>query len=163
MAYGVLAAVATGDIGTAAWANQNKDNWDAICDTSGNVWKSITAHNSVIGAADINTTSTSYVDMTDMSITLTGKGGDLLVWWAVPIKTNVNTRIATVALKIDSEAEIDVASVTYDDTNWHGCAGVYKFTAGAGSHTIKMRWKCNVAAQIDAQSVRSMAVVEIRA
>jgi hypothetical protein len=91
------------------------------------------------------TTSTSYADLTDMSVTLTTTGGDLLVWLTAVYAQQAGTPndVLYMALSLDGAAEVgEVTGMSTAINVQFTLATVARFTGvAAGSHTIKGRWK----------------------
>jgi hypothetical protein len=91
------------------------------------------------------TTSTSYVDLTDLSITLTTGGGDLLVWAVASVYNSGAGNFIFLALSLDGASEVGEMVVVPS-----GAGGasilvgslVYAFSGpSSASHTVKVRWK----------------------
>lgn len=124
----------------------------------------VTQSGAAVGAATgVTTTSTTYVDLTDMSVTLTAFGGDLLVWFSSAVQ-NTSGGLVTTALSLDGAAEVGpivtipgVASDLNAVTNLRRFAGV-----SAGSHTVKVRWKVSSGTGSVNGAERSMLVVELK-
>ncbi len=91
---------------------------------------------------DISTTSTAFVDMPGMSITLTTKASILLIFWNTQFH---NTGIGWVNI----ETLLDGLRVgpTYGGTysasgsNANSVGGHTVVTVAAGTHTVKLRWR----------------------
>lgn len=88
------------------------------------------------------TASASYATLTDMEVTLTTTGGDLLVWFTGTFAHSSATNAIVVALALDGGSEIfskshsvAVAAENEDVSTF----GVFSPVA-AGSHTVRVRW-----------------------
>lgn len=85
-----------------------------------------------------STTSTSYAD-TNLSVTLTTTGGDVLVM--AMLNLYINGSYLYPALQLDSDTEIPFAAVNTPPGVDNVCC-LWRFTGvSAASHTIKIRWK----------------------
>ncbi|OPY67218.1 MAG: hypothetical protein A4E62_02330 [Syntrophorhabdus sp. PtaU1.Bin002] len=125
---------------------------------------------SVSPAADISTTSTSFVDMGGMSITLTtAANSKLLIFWNASIYQSPAYWAAT-------EAQVDGVRVGAAQGGY-SAAGAFvapiagtavTATLGAGSHTVKIRWKASGGALYNWPTTspdhygRTLTVMEIR-
>lgn len=138
-----------GSVLTAAELNEQvRDNLDFLFDKPGAVYD-------VDEASNYTTSSTSFVDVdaTDLALTITTGGGDVLIWLSPAVMTS------TANVSVYFDVDIDGTRVAGDD-------GITKFTffdAGAspetvmnratlgfvwlatglaaGSHTFKLQWK----------------------
>lgn len=115
------------------------------------------------GGAD-STTSTTFVDMASMSVTLTTGGGDLLVF-AVGAYTHSGATVNTqVGFRLDSGSDISGPAVHSNPTVGASVlwANVYLFTGvSAASHTVKSRWLTG-SGTVTAYGGRTMVVVELK-
>lgn len=90
------------------------------------------------------TSSTSYADLTDMSVTLTTVGGDLACVFSGIASSDQPGQIITVAFSLDAAAEVGDQTVTQHAAANAGMSvsANHVFTSvSAGSHTVKVRWK----------------------
>jgi hypothetical protein len=94
-----------------------------------------------IGTSDISTTSTSYADMTNMSITNTLAAGNVNITFNAPIYAPTYASAAPVIfiqIVVDSVSKIILSNSHITETpyflSWTGYLS-------AGSHTIKIQWK----------------------
>lgn len=111
-----------------------------------------------VGTDDISTTSTSYVDMTDMTFTDTFAAGNISVLFTAPIYTEGDSYVQ---LLVDSTVKmIWYQSLGTSDNivmagvlNWAG-------NVSAGSHTVKVQWKKtqNTAYQYGTKGYRFMKI-----
>jgi hypothetical protein len=124
----------------------------------------------VTPTTDITTTSTVWVDMDGMSITLTTRANSkLLIFWSTTVHQ------ATAAMWTVTEAQVDGTRVGAPQGEYAGTSTISSSIAGnavgtvatAGSHTVKIRWKvaggtayCQAATYPDYYS-RTLTVVEV--
>lgn len=119
---------------------------------------------SAIGSSSGPTTaSATYVDLTDMSVTLTTTGGVLLVWFFGAFSHNGVGNSITVGLSLDAATEVAdmpcnemVANLGFSIATATRFSGV-----AAGSHTVKARWKCNNPTATALGTNRYMLVQEV--
>jgi hypothetical protein len=106
----------------------------------------VTQWNATIATAAATITSLSYVDMWNMQTTLTTTGGFILAWFAGMLSHDMNVGGMTVALRVDSEAEVSQIGVTLPSSGY-GIAialiGIFS-PLTAASHTVGVRWKTNM-------------------
>lgn len=104
---------------------------------SGNVGNIVSA----LGITDISTTSTSYIDMTDMSVKFISSGKNVKITFTAPFKATVYADKSFIALNIDGVNER--FSVVNNSDGGYNNPGVivYKGVLSAGLHTIKIQWK----------------------
>lgn len=110
------------------------------------------------------TTSTTYVDLPEITATLTTVGGDLLVWLSATLFMTTNQNVG-LALSLDGAAEVAIQLNTPNPTT-QALACVAKFSGvAAGSHTVKGRWRVasgtGTATAVGTQ--RQMLVLEVKA
>lgn len=109
------------------------------------------------------TTSNSYVDLPDMSVTLTTTGGDLLAFFT---GTFLDSAVANVALafSLDGSAEVGGAAFTEQTATYYvPVSQFWRFVApSAASHTIKMRWNTTVGTLTNLGVQRVLIVMEIK-
>lgn len=109
------------------------------------------------------TTSTTLVDMTDMSITIvTAATSDILVWfWALLSCTNTST----LSLSVSFDAS-DQSAVTPAITSAAGAQIVSYMVriigVTAGSHAIKGRWATSAGTATAGGAQRSLMALEVR-
>jgi hypothetical protein len=119
---------------------------------------------SVVGSASApTTTSATYVDLTDMSVTLTTRGGDLVVLFCGAFAHSGVGNSITVGLSLDAAAEVADMPINEMVANLgFNTATTFRFPApAAGSHTIKARWKTNGATATALATARYMIVTEV--
>lgn len=107
-------------------------------------------------------TSGAFVDMTDMSVTLTTLGGDLLVQFNGAMSHSLVGGLVGVALRLDSGS--DVARV---DGQFYAASVPMPFGTGylftgvaAGSHTVKARWFTGSGTATAVGTERTLTVLE---
>jgi hypothetical protein len=119
---------------------------------------------SVVGSASApTTTSATYVDLTDMSATLTTRGGDLVVLFCGSFAHTGAGNSITVGLSLDAATEVADMPINEMSANLgFSIATATRFSGvAAGSHTIKARWKTNGATATALATARYMLVMEI--
>lgn len=103
------------------------------------------AVDTAIGTSNISTSSSTYADMTDMSVTDTFVAGNASITFNTVFETTTNSPgTITVQLMIDDVAVDTVANyiiVSHPQT----VSQNYITYLSAASHTIKIRWKTSVA------------------
>ncbi|MFH2047740.1 MAG: hypothetical protein ABIK92_21655 [Pseudomonadota bacterium] len=104
---------------------------------------------SVSPTSDISTSSTTFVDMPEMSITLTTGNSILLIFWNATLYSNLDSVWVTVETQLDGIAigshfggsntsRDGVFYNTVDSSGGHAVA-----TVQSGTHTVKLLWKVN--------------------
>ena len=92
------------------------------------------------GSTDITTTSSTYVDMDDMTLEVSG-AGDYLIMFTAPFR-NAGHGIINYAINVD---DTDVAEGYYNgtaDSETHNNLSLQWYASlSSGTHTIKIRWK----------------------
>jgi hypothetical protein len=88
------------------------------------------------------TTSASYADLANMSVTLTAVGGDLVCHFSGSF-FNTNAFNADIGLSLDGAAEVAVRTVSLAAGSLASVVAITYVFAGvsAASHTVKVRWK----------------------
>jgi hypothetical protein len=131
----------------------------------------------IAGAAGVNagvavgstsaptSTSNSFADVTNLSVTLTTTGGDLYCWTFMSIAVNTVPDNISLGIKLDSNAAVTVATSSGGAANYvHQVAGFTRFTGvSAGSHTVKTQWATQNSNTLTAQGTtqRQLIVIEI--
>lgn len=110
------------------------------------------------------TTSTTIVDMTDMAVTLTTTGGDLLAWFAGAFQNNTVGASQTVALRLDTGSDVaDMAIIHRVASTWLPISTFYRFTGvSAASHTVRARWSTTAGTVTNNFTERNLLVMEIK-
>jgi hypothetical protein len=109
-------------------------------------------HDFVEGSSGgIATSSNTYVDMTDMTLTMTTAGGDLVCRFAGNVDCDVAGTFVALAFSLDSAAEVgELQLQASGNGNTHGHPLLYTFAGvSSASHTVKVRWHTNSANSID--------------
>lgn len=118
------------------------EDGDEIQITAGGVMNSRKPKiHSAIGSSNITTASTTYVDMTNMSITATFPAGKVLIQFSASV-TPPTGAYGTISINIGGATKI---SSVYDLALNDKCQAnlIWVETLGAGEHTIKIQWKVN--------------------
>lgn len=111
------------------------------------------------------TTSASYGDITDMSVTMTTAGGDLLVIMTGTFTVAASSTAAGFALSLDGAAEVAPALFQNDNAVTYSVVTLMHLFTGvsAASHTVKGRWYVNGGATLTAYNrYRSLLVMEVK-
>lgn len=120
---------------------------------------------SAVGSTNIETASTSYVDMADMSITATFPAGKVLIGFVASV-TATNWQCLEVAtVVIDGSSKIAEAVRVPDTADKVLCLSMsYVGTLTAGEHTIKIQWKTSSSTiyQDGASYNRILTILECR-
>lgn len=93
------------------------------------------------GTSDITTTSTSYVDMTDMTVYFVSSGRPVEITYSGFTRGDGDTDYVTIGLNVDGSVVKAARSVPH---HAYGNGGmnttVYRGTLSSGTHTIKVQW-----------------------
>lgn len=121
---------------------------------------------SAVGStAGPTTASTSYVDMTEMSVTLTTTGGDLLCWLSTEWSNSSASMLHTLALALDAAAEPTTSErqeFLASNGSPYMASTQHRFTGvAAGSHTVKGRWKVGAGTGTLTGVRRNLIVLEV--
>jgi hypothetical protein len=111
------------------------------------------------------TTSASYVDLTDMSVTLTGVtvGSKLVAIFSGTFQHNTVTAGVKTAFSLDGAAEVGGSTFVAAATNQQSPLVLVRvFTATATSHTIKTRWFASTPTATAVGTDRTLIVVELK-
>lgn len=107
---------------------------------------------------DPTTTSTSYADMNEMSITFTSTNGVAVVMLTCTTYNSSALNANFVALKMDTDGEVGENYVS--DASGAVATAIYRWTGlSAGSHTVKGRWKVGAGTGTLAGARRYMTVL----
>lgn len=110
------------------------------------------------------TTSATFVDMTDMSVTMTNTGGRVLLWFAANMTHSAGGALNAFALKVDSGG-------TQNEHYWHSPGANYGHlvaacidvgVVSAGSHTYKIQWLTATGTLTAYTTARNMIVMELK-
>lgn len=105
---------------------------------------SIGQSSQAVGTSDISNTSGDWADMTDMSITITTKGGNVLLMFSASIKGDHNNSNWGIRFDEDDTARhrMKEGPFTYEGQDPQSCSMQYLCTSlAAGLHTFKVQWK----------------------
>jgi hypothetical protein len=110
------------------------------------------------------TTSGLFVDMTDMSVTLTTVGGDLLVWFDGSFSQSTSGQGVFVGLRLDSGSDVAGVRHNFQHTSQDVFIGTHhRFTGvAAGSHTVKARWSVSGGQGTATSTERHLTVLEVK-
>ena len=152
----------TGAVLDQAWVEIVLSNFDYIGGTAGTLTQRQKATGS---SSNPTTTSTTYVDLTDMAVTLTTTGGDLLVWLQCDMDQNTGGANVTMALSLDAAAEVSPSVMNAPASGESTpivCIALFTGVSAA-SHTIKGRWQTQSATTATAVGTRRvMTVIELK-
>ena len=96
----------------------------------------------VVGTTDITTTSTSFVDMADMSITFTLKQAKDVVILFTGVVFNSKHGYVYTTITVDGVNKCNQQYFgTGDAEGREQISGFWKESLAAGQHTVKMQWK----------------------
>ena len=145
---------ATGELVTAADLNTHlRDNLNFLLSPN--------FQEAVGSGTDFSTTSTTYADITGMSVTITTAGGNLLVS-AFGRFTGSAGANAFLAINLDgTDYEVNTAA-TVSGSGLYVCA-LRRFVVSAGAHTVKLRLRTesgSYAASFVGGTSRRLLVVE---
>jgi hypothetical protein len=116
-----------------------------------------------IGTDSINTSSATFVDMTNMSITITTTGGNCLVLFSAPIDNN-GKNLAQIRIVIDSTV-LQTQEIYFPLENKdYACSITGLATSvAAGSHTFKVQWltSAGTVTQYGNAFKRNLTVIEL--
>ena len=99
-----------------------------------------------VGTTDISTTSSTFVDMTDMTVTQTTAAGDAIIMWQGTLSLTAGASSGWVRFDLDGSPTNDTfIQVTGDGANAPGKSVtlIDKVTLTAASHTVKVQWRTN--------------------
>lgn len=114
--------------------------------------------------ANPTTTSGIYVDLPEMTVTLTTAGGDLLVWCNGAFLHNTLSATTTLALSLDGAAEVAIREFSeMVANNIFQMVCMHRFTGvSAASHTVKGRWQTGAGQATARSTERSILVMEVK-
>lgn len=130
----VSPAAAVNDQFTAARANEIYQNLDFLRNPPADIYAPAT------NASNITTTSTSLVDLTGFTTSITTQGGAILVLFRVRANST-NARFDILLDNISVTGDNDgLGAVTPASTFGNNCYFVI-LAATAGAHTVKVQWR----------------------
>lgn len=89
------------------------------------------------GSTNISTTSNSLQDVTGLSVTLTTKASEVMVFVSIPMKTSSGAGLATINFDTVDGSILATTSSTTDQT----LTFFARYSVSAGSHTWKVRYR----------------------
>jgi hypothetical protein len=116
----------------------------------------------ITGATDINTISTSYVDMTGMTIYFVSNGRPVEVTFIAPVFINALANVFA-SITIDTVSkEVGFAGFSSGYNATKTCPAIWLGELAAGTHTIKIQWKVSASTgyQYGATEGKRMLVVK---
>ena len=116
----------------------------------------------VVGTDDISTTSTSYTDMTDMTLTIDG-AGEYLIMFCGSMHGSAAT-VGNFIIDIDGSDETNSLGQIASYSGGIPSSIQYYKTLTAGSHTIKIQWKATSGTmyQLGTKGTRILTVMKIK-
>lgn len=114
--------------------------------------------------ANPTTTSTVYVDMPDMEVTLTTVGGDLLVWFVAALAHSTVGNYIQFSARLDAGVEPGAMLIHQNVATHHQTAAlVWRFRpVAAGAHVVRIRWLTNAGTATAYSSQRYLLVQEAK-
>lgn len=150
MAWTTPATYATGETMTAAKMNLIRDNLLALKSPPGGV---------VNITSDLTTNSTTPVDVTGASVTLTVAGTVVLIWFTGAIYadgTGVDVRMRF-AVDGSGSSTIMLSDMGNGIGTAQDCSFIFRNLVSAGSRTIKLQWWCGSAGNITLPGTQAVA------
>lgn len=127
---------------TAPTANQalvavdaNTATWQTLATGNGSVIQTAFAH----VTTDISTTSSTFVDMTSQSITITTGANAIFAWWQASVSTSTAGGVANFNLLLDGVNQAG-GSAKPGGSSSISTGLIHRFAVTAGTHTIKIQW-----------------------
>lgn len=116
------------------------------------------------GTASPTISSGIYVDMTDMSVTLTTTGGDLVAVFDGAFSQATSGQSVFVALKLDAGSDVGDNTHNFQHTAQAVAIGTNMRFAGVapGSHTVKARWSVSGGLATAVSTYRHLTVQEVK-
>jgi hypothetical protein len=110
-----------------------------------------------------STTSGTYTDLDDMSLTVTTQGGDLELDFGGSFDTTTDGPVIEVGVQIDGGTTVERAEVETLGDFWAFVSFKHTFqNVAAGSHTVKVRWQVEGGATARSDGNRRMELREMR-
>ena len=141
---------------------REESDGDEVQLTKGGALKGALSSDQATGSDDISTASTSYVDMTDMSVTISGAGDYLIMFSGNMYGSTTNRGLFVIDIDGTDESNSEGHIVAYTASAQSSVQ--YLKTLAAGSHTIKIQWKTvssGTVYQKGAQGKRILTVIRI--
>lgn len=110
------------------------------------------------------TTSSTYVDLPDMSVTITTTGGDLFAWLVCVVNSAIQATTVNIALRLDVGADVVGIGAAAPGVGYGFCLSTVTLWTGvsAGAHTIKGRWNTSGSTATAVSTQRVIEVLEVR-
>ena len=110
------------------------------------------------------TTSTSYVDLTDITVTITTGANPVLILFSGDFASTSAGGNIYVIIEIDGVDQADSErTISIDNVNYqYSVATTWLTTATAGSHTFKIQWKVSGGTGTATGTSRAMEVLEFK-
>jgi hypothetical protein len=123
----------------------------------------VTQAASAVGIASVpTTTSATFVDLTDMSVTLTTVGGDLEAWFSGALTAGINANL-DVGVNLDGVDTLMNTATLVTGNYWFPFSFVHRYAApAAGSHTVKARWRTTAGTASAGGVSRELVVNEVK-
>lgn len=93
------------------------------------------------GTSNITTTSATFADMTDMSITITTTGGDVLLMFSAAIRASAGGSVPMIEFYDGSSSYHAITKNNYADQQSPFSIQYLLTSVSAAEHTFKVRWK----------------------
>lgn len=122
-----------------------------------------TEHSQAVGStANTTTISTSYVDLAEMSVTMTTGAKDVLVIFSGSFDNNNTGDLVYIILDIDGSDETETERRASFTGGYHQVmTTAWLGAVSAGSHTFKIQWKVNNNTGTGVATNRSLQVIEL--
>lgn len=115
------------------------------------------------GTSGPTTTSTSYVDLSTNSVTLTTVGGPCIVIASATLTNSSSGAVVFFAVNMDGGSSQGERTQTVTTANHeYNATSIAVFTPSSGSHTFKMRWSVNSGTGTAVGTRRTILVVELK-
>lgn len=154
--------LATGAIITETWVDGVASDLLRLGGTTGAVTQSAYASGAT---STINTTSTTYVDLTDLSVALTTTGGDVIVVLIGSFSNNTVGGAVGIAISMDAATEVAPVLMNGAANNQpQTMTTIMKFAApSSAAHTWKGRWNvANTTTGTGITTCRYLLAVELK-
>lgn len=159
-AAGVL-DLATGSILTETWCDGVASDLLRLGGVTGQVTQTAFVSGSTVNPT---TTSTSVVDLPDMTLTMTTTGGDVLVFLVCVVSNATLGAVTSIDVNMDVSGEVSAVQCTSKVANAQDClATIARYSApSAASHNWKGRWNVGSGTGTAVSVQRYMLAVELK-
>lgn len=97
------------------------------------------------GTTDVNTTSTTFVDMPDMTVTMTTSGNPIEINFSAGVGSTTANAVGLYRIQIDGITVGTQTKVRVDNATIGGNANlIWTATPVAGQHTVKVQWSTDM-------------------